>query len=153
MLGLIVSAMAGLVAPSTAISTAICEVGRVALRDLPPLDKGVGNVSNYFDADPDHHGLPEVCPVLRQDLPEGYSLADEAAWAKANVHAPIPGKYTSSAFIYAIEAPKISADGKSATIEWGYTCTGLCGGGLVSRYVRTSKGWRRAGGPLLKWVS
>lgn len=153
MLGLIVVLASGLVGPNSSPSAAVCEVGLAALQDLPPADKSQGNADSYFDNDPSHHGLPEVCPALGNSLPAGYSIADDAAWARANVHAPIPGKFTPPAFIYAIEVPKISADGMSATVEWGYTCTGLCGGGVVSHYARTPKGWRRQGGPQQKWVS
>jgi len=153
MLGLFAQLLSGLAAAATPAPTATCNVGLAALRDLPPVGTTQGTVDTYFDLDPSHHGLAEACPSVRENLPAGYAVADAAAWARANVHAPIPGKFTSPAFIYQIEIPKISADGMSAEVEWGYTCTGLCGGGLVSHYVRTPSGWQRRGGAEQKWVS
>ncbi|RYF11996.1 MAG: hypothetical protein EOO77_18265 [Oxalobacteraceae bacterium] len=153
MLALIASLVTGVVAADAPTPAVVCEVGHVALHDLPFPDPNPVDVTYYVDADPSHPGLLRSCPALRGKLPAGYSAADGSAWSRANVHAPIPGQRTPPTFIYTFGIPKISPDGKSATVEWGYTCTGLCGGGLVSRYIRTSQGWRLEGKPQMKWVS
>jgi len=100
MLGLFAQLLSGLAAAATPAPTATCNVGLAALRDLPPVGTTQGTVDTYFDLDPSHHGLAEACPSVRENLPAGYAVADAAAWARANVHAPIPGKFTSPAFIY-----------------------------------------------------
>ncbi|MBB3694853.1 hypothetical protein [Sphingomonas sp. BK580] len=153
MLDLIVILFAGVSTADAPTPAVVCEVGRVALRDLEIPHSKSGDTSYYVDVDPTHPGLLKSCPELREMLPAGYSAADNAAWSRANVHAPVPGKPISPTFIYSFGVPKVSADGKSATVEWSYTCSGLCGGGLVSRYVRTSQGWRLDGKPQMKWVS
>ncbi len=153
MLALIASLVAGVVAADALTPAVVCEIGGVALQDLPSLDPNPSDFTYYVDADPRRPGLMQSCPALREKLPTGYLIADAAAWSRANLPAPIPGQHIPPAFIYTFGIPKISADGKLATVEWRYKCTGLCGGGLVSQYVRTSQGWRREGERQMKWVS
>jgi hypothetical protein len=153
MLILLTSLLIGFLGPNAAEPSIVCEIGRVALRDLPPVVLTPMDYTYHIDAGSGHHGLLAVCPSLRAELPAGYSIADETAWARANVHVPIPGKRTSPAIIYLLGVPKVAPDAQSAILEWGYTCTGLCGGGSVSHYVRTATGWRLDGGPRAKWVS
>lgn len=153
MLALIASLVAGVVAADAAIPAVVCEIGRVALQDLPSRNPGSVDFTYYVDVDPGRPSLMQSCPELRENLPTGYLVADAAAWSRANLSAPIPGQHIPPAFIYTLGIPKISADGKSAIVEWRYECTGLCGGGLVSRYIRTSQGWRRNGERQVKWVS
>lgn len=60
--GLLVAFMSGLAAAHASPSSAICDLGLSALRDLPPADKSQGKADSYFDAAPGHHGLRKVCP-------------------------------------------------------------------------------------------
>lgn len=145
MLTFIVGLMAAPIAPTTAMSVAICDVGSVALRDLPTINHNPGFDTYYGELDSDHHGLLESCPELRREIPAGYPPADDDARARASIHVPIPGKTIRSAFIYSVRLPQISADLKAATVEMRYTCTGLCGGSFVAHYIRTARGWRREG--------
>lgn len=151
MLPLLISFIAALAPPSG--STRVCDVGRATLRDLPPPSFNPADATYYVDADPNHPGLMAACPDLRKELPAGYSVADEAAWSRARVHAPVLGRCIAPTTIYLVGIPKVAADGRSATVEWGYECTGLCSGGFMSRYVRTPAGWRLDGRPRMKWVS
>ncbi len=147
MIILITGLIAAVSAPSAARSAAICEVGRVALRDLPAINHNRGFDAYYAGANPEHRDLLEVCPKLKAMLPVGYPLADDDARARAKVGFPRPGQHqhTREAFIYSISVPEISADLKSAVVHMGYSCTGLCGAGFEASYVRTAKGWLRQG--------
>ena len=132
--------------PSAATSTAICEVGRVALRDLPSINHNRSFDSYYAGVDAEHHDLLEVCPKLKAKIPTGYRLADDDARARAKVHGPsMPGQEVREAFIYSITIPEIGKDLKTAVVHMGYSCTGLCGAGFQATYVRTAKGWKRQG--------
>jgi hypothetical protein len=153
MLTLIAGLMVASIAPNTAMSAAICDVGGVALRDLPTINHNPGFDTYYGELDRDRHGLLEACPKLRRKIPAGYLLADDDARARASIHVPVPGKTIRSAFIYTISLPQISADLKTATVEMGYSCTGLCGGSFVAHYSRTAKGWRREGAIHMTSVS
>jgi hypothetical protein len=147
MLMLIASLMADPDVPSPATSAAMCDVGRMALKDLHEMNSNPQFDAYYDAANPVTH----ACPALRHDIPAGFRIADRDAWARANVHAPIPGKTVRPALIYSIGLPRISDDLQTATVSLSYTCTGLCGGSLVARYVRTAGGWRRDGtvGPII----
>lgn len=145
----LISALVAAVAAPSALSTAICDVGQLALKDLPEINHNNRFDAYFSSADP----LLMACPKLQSALPAGYPLADRDARARVSVHAPLPDQYTRPAFIYWISIPKISADLRKATVEMGYECTGLCGGSFVAHYVRTSKGWRREGAIKLIMVS
>lgn len=153
MLFLIASLIASVEAPNVAPPAVVCAVGRAALRDLPFPHLSLSGGVNYFDADPRRHGLLEVCPSLRADIPAGYSVADEDAWTRANTHVPVPGQTILPASIYDVSVPKISSNGRYATVEWGYTCTGLCGSRFVAHYILSSGMWRRERQDQVKSVS
>jgi hypothetical protein len=142
-----------LLAPDATAPADICELGRVIVHDLPPAVPDPVNVGYYVDGSSSRSGLLALCPNLREKLPAGYSIADYSAWARANNHAPLPGRSTAPAIIYTVGAPKLAADARSATVDMTVTCTGLCGQGLVAFYIRTRDGWRRNGQPHTKWVS
>lgn len=140
-------------ADETAKPAEICEVGREALKSLPFPSPTPADVSYFVDGNMRDDSLFKVCPQLRDALPAGYSIADSAAWTRANEHAPIPGKQTAPAFIYTLQLPKFSADGKFATLDWEYTCTGLCGGAATTSFIKLDTRWRREFPPRPKWVS
>ena len=142
-----------LFAPGVTAPADVCELGRVIVQDLPPAVPDPIDVGYYVDSGPSRSGLLALCPNLREKLPAGYAIADYTAWARANIHAPLPGRPTAPAIIYTIGVPKLAADAQSATVEMTVTCTGLCGQGLVASYIRTRDGWRRDGQPQTKWVS
>lgn len=149
---LLASLMTAVAVPQAVVSADMCDLGRVALRDLPAAEPVNGEGVSFIDASrPD--GLMHACPALQHELPAGYALADDAARARASVHAPTPGQQVTPATIYTIDLPKLAADGKAATVAMQYDCTGLCGGGFLTHYVRTSDGWRRQGDRQMLWVS
>ncbi|MBN8808190.1 MAG: hypothetical protein J0I47_08130 [Sphingomonas sp.] len=153
MLALMLGLMNAAAAPQPATAKVVCEVGRAALRDTWPArvaDAAKRDTTNYVDVE---HRLFAACPMLRAEVPAGYTIADADAWARASVHVPVQGRQVDPAFIAWIDVPNVAADGKSATVQVGYDCTGLCGGGALFRYVRTPQGWRRDGQPLSQWVS
>ncbi|WP_298089130.1 hypothetical protein [uncultured Sphingomonas sp.] len=123
----------------------ICEVGRIALRDLPKINNNPSFDTYYAGVSRYHRDLLEACPTLVADLPVGYPLADDDARSRANLPAPIPGRPIREAFVYFIKPPKISRDRKTAIVEMGYFCTGLCGASFEVRYVKSTSGWRREG--------
>lgn len=145
MLALMVVSMIVAEVPNAANTQQICEVGRVALRDLPPADLGGSSDTYYEGPDANHHDLLAMCPKLTDMLPTGYLLADSDARKRAAVHVPLAGTTTRPASIYTIQLPQISADRQSAIVHFAYRCTGLCGGEFDARYVRTSRGWQRDG--------
>jgi hypothetical protein len=123
--------VAGLMAVDTSsnvISATICDVGRIALKDLPTI-----NHNSAFDAYFDDGGpMLKACPKLRQDIPVGLPVAGFDALVRASVHAPTPGKIVRPAFIYWVNLPEVSADLQTATVQMGYSCTGLCGANFVA---------------------
>lgn len=96
----------------------------------------------YFDA---KSPAMKSYPALRSEKPAEARPANDDAWARANDHGPRAGQTVKGANIYAIDVPQFASDTQSATVKVSYTCTGLCGGGWISRYVRTAGGWRRDG--------
>lgn len=140
----IAALMAAALAPREAAPVMICEVGRIALRDLPLANRNRG-YDSYYGASSSHKDLLAVCPKLRREVPAGYPMADDDARARAAVHVPLPTNNPRPAFIYTIDIPQISDDLKTAVVRFEYSCTGLCGGILEARYVRTHKGWQRQG--------
>ena len=146
MIALIGGLIAAASMPNAAPSATICEVGRVALRDLPSINHNGSFDAYYAGVDAEHHDLLEVCPKLKAVIPIGYPLADDDALARAKIHVPpLTGQWPRAAFIYSINIPEISADLKTAVVHMGYSCTGLCGAGFEAVYVRTAKGWKRQG--------
>ena len=130
---------------SPAGSKAICEVGRAALRDLPPVDTSMASDTYYAGAGASDDDLLAKCPKLQRFLPDGYRRADDEAQRRADIHAPSPDTPARAAVIYTIRVLKLSTDRHAATVQVTYVCTGLCGGAFEARYVRTSKGWQRQG--------
>jgi hypothetical protein len=63
--------------PNTAMAIAVCDVGRMALRDIPLINNNRTFDAYYDDADP----LLAMCPKLRDEIPAGYPLADGDARA------------------------------------------------------------------------
>ena len=145
MLALMVVSVIVAEVPNAARTQQICEVGRAALRDLPPADLGGSSDIYYEGPNTNHHDLLGMCPELKDILPTGYLLADSDARRRAAVHVPLVGTNTRPASIYTIQIPEISADRQSAIVHFAYRCTGLCGGEFDARYVRTSRGWQRDG--------
>lgn len=153
MLPIALSLLAAALAPAPRAPQAICDIGRAALRDLPPIDRNAGEDVYYGGADPRHRGLLDVCPDLRNALPDGYRMADADAEKRASVHIPVPGNPPKWAGIYIVGVPELAADGKSAKVGFTFECTGLCGAGFESRYILTATGWQRDGKPHTLWVS
>lgn len=132
-------------APSAAASQAVCEVGRVALRDLTVVEINRGVETYYEIGASGHRDLLEACPKLRSELPAAFPLADEQARARASVHVPVPGPLR-GVFIYQIDVPELSEDRTKAIVHFNYQCSGLCGGTTDAHYVRSPTGWKRDGG-------
>ncbi|MBP2276318.1 MULTISPECIES: hypothetical protein [Sphingomonas] len=145
--------MAASVSSSAAKADAICEVGRVALQDLPSTNRERSADLYYAGHDAERTDVLEVCPKLVSEIPAGYPLADRDARARANMHVPIAGQAIKAAFIYSIEVPEIGADLKTATVRMDVSCTGLCGSGFEAHYIRTAKGWKRQGDIRTLFVS
>ena len=125
-----------------AYSSAGCEVGRIALSDMPQINHNRSFDAYYSDTDP----LLRACPNLRRYVPAGYPLANEEAVKRASVHAPaLDQLYVRPSFVYSVGVPELSADLHEATVQMGYTCTWLCGATFVARYVRVARRWRREG--------
>lgn len=148
-----IALMAATVASNAEKSAAICDVGRVALHDLPPANRDPRVDVYYASTGMEPHDLLGVCPELRSEIPNGYHLADYDALKRASVGAPIPGHFTRPAYIYSISVTEISADLETATIHLECKCTGLCGGASEARYARTTEGWQRQGEFRTLWVS
>lgn len=132
--------------PSTAAPKAICEVGRVALRDLAVVEINRGVETYYEIGASGHHDLLEACPQLRSKLPATFPLADAQARARASAHVPVPGPPLRGFFLYQIDVPELSDDQTKAVVHFNYQCSGLCGGMTDAHYVRTPNGWKRDGG-------
>ena len=145
MIALVFGLMMTAASPSSAEIKAVCEVGSVALRDLPSINGNKEFDSYYVAPNPSRPDLLTICPRLKGKIPKGYPIADDEARSRAAVHVPTPGQHMREAFIYSVGVPQISADAKSAVVHFSYSCTGLCGGELEARYIRTSKGWQREG--------
>jgi hypothetical protein len=145
MLTSIVISMTAAVVPNAAVSQQVCEVGRAALRDLPPFDSSGGSDTYVGGPDANHRDLLAMCPKLQELLPVGYRLTNSDARTRAAIHAPLVGVTTRPAVIYTIQIPEISANRQSASVHFSYECTGLCGGEFEARYVRTPRGWQRDG--------
>lgn len=132
--------------PGSDRASVTCDISRTEIRDAL---QGSRDPQLELYLDP---GSPAMtsCPALHQQKAGGTSLADDDAWARANVHAPRPRIKVKEAKIFSIGASQFASDMQSATVKVSYTCTGLCGEGWTSRYVRTSSGWRRDGyvGPI-----
>ena len=142
MLTLLVALSAVSAAPNQAASVETCRVGRAALEDLPAFNVNRNYASYYASPDTNRTDLLDVCPKLRRAVPAGYPFADDEA--RARVHGPIPGQNTPPyTMIFAIDPPRVSADGKSAIVTMRYECSGLCGGYTDFRYTRDRKGWRQ----------
>jgi len=145
MISLVIGLMMTAASASSAKLEAICQIGNLALRDLPSINSNKQFDAYYAAPDPIHSDLLTLCPKLKHKLPKGYPIADDNARSRAAVHAPTPGLDIREAFIYSVGVPEISSDFKSAVVHFSYSCTGLCGGDLEARYIRTSKGWQRDG--------
>jgi len=132
----------------------VCDIGRLALQELSTLDPNKGYARFYGDAHLKSADLLTACPTLRYGLPSGFALADEIATKRAGDHLPqYAGRSTPLTMIFEIGVPVISPDGKSAVVEMGTTCTGLCGSGFIAHYVRGPGGWRRDGKIFNAFVS
>ncbi len=149
----LISLLAAALAPIAPTTEAICTVGRAALRDLPGIYNNYPADSYYAASDSNGRDLLNVCPKLKNELPIGYSEATDDAHKRANIHAPVPGYSPRPAYIYSINVPKFSADLKSATVHFEYTCTGLCGGAFEAHYALTQNGWQRRGALRTLYVS
>lgn len=130
---------------NTKVTAAVCDIGRLALRDLPAIDHNRGYARYYGNADLKSGDLIAACPALRAEIPQAFPLADDLAIDRASVHGPAQGQITPLTMVFEIGTPEISADLKTATVEMGYICTGLCGAGFVAHYVNGPGGWRRDG--------
>lgn len=92
MIALIAGLLAATSGPPPERSTTICDVGLVALRDLPSINQNVGS-DTYYDGDSLYQrDILAVCPKLVANLPVGYPLADSDARARARVGFPKPGE-------------------------------------------------------------
>lgn len=142
MLLMALAAVAG--APDQTNSNEVCEVGRVALRDLPAFNVNRSYASYYASPDSKRKDLLDVCPALRRLVPKGYPLADNEARTQASTQVPVPGQSNPPAVeIFSIDPPRLSPDKKTAIVTMRYECSGLCGGYTEFRYVRTAAGWRQ----------
>ena len=122
----------------------VCQVGRVALQDLPAFNANRSYTSYYASPDSSRKDLLDVCPELRRLIPAGYPPADDEARKRASIHVPVPGQSnTPGTEIFSIDPPRIASNGKTALVTMRYDCSGLCGGYTEFRYVRTPTGWRQ----------
>ncbi|MCT8000770.1 hypothetical protein NZL82_02635 [Sphingomonas sanguinis] len=127
-----------------------CELGKTVLADMPITSEA----GRYIDTDSGQAGLLALCPELAGKLPAGYRAADADARLRASIHAPpLAGPRPPVAILYTIGLPEIDKDGRHAKLTLTTECTGMCGSGMLYRYVRTSRGWRRDGPPSPLWVS
>ena len=145
MISIVAILLAAALPPQKPAPSTICSDGRAALRDLPAVDRKRSADLYYGAVDGHPHDLLYLCPKLKDELPEGYSLATSDARRRAATHAPIAGYNPRPAYIYVIDAPEFSVDLKSAFLHFEYSCTGLCGGAFEARYHLTSDGWHRQG--------
>ncbi len=144
MLPLLIALTAGAGATGQARPYEVCQVGRVALQDLPAFNVNRNYASYYAASDTNRTDLLDVCPELRRLVPEGYPAADDEARARASDHVPIPFQRDLRAVeIFSIDPPLISSDGKTALVTMRYECSGLCGGYTEFQYVRTTAGWHK----------
>ena len=130
---------------ATMVTASVCDVGRLALRDLPVIDHNKGYARYYGNADLKSGDVIAACPTLRSEIPLGFPIANQMAIKRASIHVPIRGVNTPLTMIFEVGVPEISGDNRTATVEMGYACTGLCGSGFVAHYVRGPDGWRRDG--------
>lgn len=145
MLTLFVMAIAAHSDPDAARRAATCELGRVALRELPKDSDAPGRYDlRYGFPNPRSPDLLDACPELTRELQTDIPLADAEARRRASVHAPTQER-TPLTKIFNIGLPQFSADLKTADVSMSYECTGLCAGGFVATYVRGPAGWRRTG--------
>jgi len=144
MLTLLLALAAVANAPNQKTSNQVCQVGRVALQDLPAFNANRSYASYYASPDTNRKDLLDVCPALRPLVPDGYPFADHEARARASTHVPVPGQSNPpAAEIFSIDPPRLSPDGKTALVTMRYECSGLCGGYTEFRYVRTPAGWHQ----------
>ena len=132
---------------ATPTDSAVCAVGRVALADLlapapgsPPLDPKSPNgpILIARSRDPSAPTLFDVCPDLAKLVPAPWRLVNEAAIMGGPVNGrdiPPPSTW--------IEPPKVSADGRHASVNFG-------AGGLFPRIEhrhsrRVGHHWRAKG--------
>ena len=131
--------------PDTMVTASVCDVGRLALRDLPLIDHNKVYARYYGNADLKSGDVIAACPNLRSEIPRGFPIANSIAIKRASVHVPVRGVSTPLTMIFEVGIPQISGDNRTATVEMGYACTGLCGSGFVANYVRGHDGWRLDG--------
>jgi hypothetical protein len=153
MIALVISVAMTAAAPKLAERTTVCEVGIIALHDLPSINGNKEFDSYYASSELGHPDLLTICPKLKLKVPKGYPIADDDARSRAAVHVPTPGRHVREAFIYSVGIPVVSSDMKSAVVHFEYSCTGLCGGQFQARYIRTAKGWQREGAIQMLSVS
>jgi hypothetical protein len=153
MISLVVGLMVTAVSPSSTKLAVVCEIGSIALRDLPSINGNKEFDSYYAAPDPSGSDLLTLCPKLKAEIPKGYTIADDDARSRAAVHVPFPGQHVREAFIYSVGVPQVSSDSESAVVHFVYSCTGMCGGEFEARYIRTSKGWQREGAIRMLSVS
>ena len=153
MIVLIMGSLATAVSPAVGTSATICDVGRVALHDLPVVVRNSKYDTYYAGSGRSQQDILSVCPKLRNEIPAEYRLSDDDARRRASVGAPIPGHFTKPASIYSISVANLSDDQKMATVHFNLSCTGLCGGRSEAKYVRTSQGWQRQGEIRTLYVS
>ena len=140
---------------ATPTDSAVCAVGRVALADLlapapgaPPLNPKApdGPILIGRSQDPANPTLFDVCPDLARLVPAPWRVVNEAEIKGDQDNGrniPPPSTW--------IEPPKISADGRHASVNLG-------AGGLFPRiehrnYRRHGHHWRAQGGAVTDLVT
>jgi hypothetical protein len=149
----IMASFAAAVSPDVGNSATICDVGRVALHDLPAVVRDPKYDMYYAGEDRSQQDILSICPKLKNEIPADYSLSDDDARRRASVVAPIPGHFIKPASIYSISVADLSEDQKMATVHFNLSCTGLCGGRSEAKYIRTPQGWQRQGEIRTLYVS
>jgi len=127
----------------------MCAIGRLALKDLPSIDRAPSSEKFYGGRTTQYHrDVLEACPKLRRLLPRRFRPATEATFKRERDIVS-----SSPVTIFYVEVPQLNADRTRATIRLGYYCNGLCGAEYEETYVREKVGWVRQGEPRIKSIS
>ena len=123
----------------------VCSLVETALTDLQlHAPVGLPDAKGTYPRD----GLVRECPSLRRRLPSIVALVTEQEAKRLS-----PSGNSDPITISYLQEPVLSADGQTATINFGYSCTGLCGTTWTVSYKRERKGWVRTSEPHVYAVS
>lgn len=82
----------------------------------------------------------DLCPSARSHLPKTFAIVDPRPRLGPDPTAPSFG-FNPDSFVYELGVPKL-VDATQATVAFGYSCDGLCGGGWTETFAMERGRWR-----------